>query len=316
MTVRVGRNFHIVHMTGDLRELDLWYYDVLSVQRFQPDNYMPAEKRDASLVLVGDLCMEPLAPAFRVDGWDEMPLGRFYNRFGSRLHSLAWYVDEGFDELYQRLHDAGIRMFGTGGVTQQGGVPQGALFTHPRDTCTQLEFMVAPSADGPRWQRDPRYHAGWSPRWWADIHPLHIERASYATVSVRDVDAARDLYVDVLGATLLHEGENPATRSRDAYVLLGDLVVDFAQPLDAESPLAEDMERFGPSLASMTFEVADLASAEAHLTGKGVRLAVNDGTTLVSDPATTGGAVMCFTSASVPGDPRPKWSEGGGLPPA
>jgi catechol 2,3-dioxygenase-like lactoylglutathione lyase family enzyme len=314
MTVRIGRNFHVVHMTGDLKELDAWYYDVFSVQRFMPDNYMPHEVRDASLVVLGDLCLEPLAPAFRVEGWDAMPLGRFYRRFGKRLHSLAWYVDEGFDELYARLHDAGVRMLGTGGVKQEGAGPQGAVFTHPRDTCTQLEFIPTPEPDSPWNARDPRFVPRWTPKWWAQSHPLHIERFSCATVSARDVDAARNLYVDVLGGTLLHEADDDMTRTRNAYVLVGDLVVNFAQPVDPTSPIAQDMEQHGESLVAMTFEVADLASAEEHLLRKGVKLAITNGSVLVTDPETSQGAVMVFTTNPIPGDPRPTWSDGGGLP--
>src|SRR5580704_11902220 len=87
----IGKLFHIIHMTGDLPELEAWYDDVFSVQRgFLDHHYMEGEKRDASLVVLGDCVIEPLAPAFRVEGWDAMPLGRFYNRFGTHWHSIAW----------------------------------------------------------------------------------------------------------------------------------------------------------------------------------------------------------------------------------
>ena len=58
MAFQIGKNFHIIHMTDDLRDLDTWYYDVFSVRRFMPESYMPAEKRDASLVILGELCVE------------------------------------------------------------------------------------------------------------------------------------------------------------------------------------------------------------------------------------------------------------------
>jgi catechol 2,3-dioxygenase-like lactoylglutathione lyase family enzyme len=308
MAFAIGRNFHIVHMTGDLKKLDAWYYDVFSVQRFMPDNYLPHEMRDASLVLIGDLCIEPLAPAFRAEGWDHMPLGRFYQRFGNRLHSLAWYVDEGMDELYQRLRDAGIRLFGTAGVKQEGDAPQGALFTHPRDTYTQLEFIPTPEPSEVRWMRDPRFQEHWTPRWWAEVHPLHLEQFSHATVSVRDVKKARDLYIDVLGGTLLYEGANPSARTQSAYVLLGDLVVELAQPTDDASPIGQDMEQFQESLVSMTFQVRDLALAQEHLLRKGVRVSEHDGTIITSAPETTQGCVMNFTTRAIPGDPRTGWS--------
>ena len=46
MTFRIGKNFHIIHMTDDVRELSLWYYDVFAVRQFMPEGYMAAEKRE------------------------------------------------------------------------------------------------------------------------------------------------------------------------------------------------------------------------------------------------------------------------------
>ena len=190
MPFSLTQNFHMIHMTDNLKELDAWYYDVFSVQRFMPDSYSPTEVRDASLVLIGTFCVEPLAPAFRVEGWDAMPLGRFYRRFGHRWHSLAWYVPEGLTDLYRDLVAAGVRTFGSGGVKQVGEEPVGALFTHPRDTFTQLEFVPGPRPGQPEVrasQSDPRLKPGWSPAWWARHHPLRIQNVSHATIAVRDL---------------------------------------------------------------------------------------------------------------------------------
>ena len=124
MPFKIGKNFHIIHMTSDLRVLDLWYYDIFSVRRFMPESYMPAEKRDASLVLLGDLCIEPLSPSFGVDGWDRMPLGRFFQMHGDRFHSLAWYVDEDMGDLFEKLRAAGIECRGTAGVRLSRRLPR------------------------------------------------------------------------------------------------------------------------------------------------------------------------------------------------
>ncbi|MGE0794971.1 MAG: VOC family protein [Acidimicrobiia bacterium] len=310
MAVKIGKNFHIIHLTDDLKALDAWYYDIFSCQRYMPDSYMKSEVRDASLVLIGDLCIEPLAPAFHVEGWDNMPLGRFYNRLGTRFHSFAWHVDEGLDELYHDLREHGVRCYGTAGVKQEDDSVRGALFTHPRDTYTQLEFVPAPRPDGPAVLRDPRYRPDWSPAWWADFHPLQVQKLSHSTVSVRDVDKARDLYVDVFRGKLLHQGEVAHHQTESAFVLVGeDMVIEFAQPLEPTSPVAVDMERYHESIYSVTYKVRDLAQAEEYLTRKGVSFLTNDGTTMVSDPATTMGCTMAFSTWSVPGDPRPDWSE-------
>jgi catechol 2,3-dioxygenase-like lactoylglutathione lyase family enzyme len=310
MAFKIGKNFHIIHLTEDLKALDAWYYDVFSSQRFMPDSYMKSEVRDASLVLIGDLCIEPLAPSFHVEGWDRMPLGRFHNKLGNRFHSLAWYVDEGFDELYRDVKAAGIRCYGTGGVTQEGDAPKGALFTHPRDTYTQLEFVPGPQPGGGGGAlRDPRFLPGWSPVWWADYHPLEVQQF-HTTIATRDVAKARDLYVEVFKGKLVHEGEMAANQSQSAFVLVGDdLMVEFAQPLEDASPLAQDMAKYHESIYSVTYKVRDLGRAEEYLRRKGVDFAYQDDETLVSDPATTKGCTMAFTTWSVPGEPRKDWTE-------
>jgi hypothetical protein len=117
MAFRIGNNFHIIHMTQDLRQLGLWYYDVFAVRMLVPEGHMPEEKRDASLVLIGDLCIEPLAPSFWVEGWETMPLGRFFTHHGQRFHSLAWYVDEGMGELFETLRAASTAVAPRGSVS-------------------------------------------------------------------------------------------------------------------------------------------------------------------------------------------------------
>ena len=275
-----------------------------------PESYMKAEKRDASLVLLGDLCIEPLAPAFGVEGWERMPLGRYFTQHGKRLHSLAWYVDDGMEELYASLRAAGVECRGTGGVLLTGDYAGGPVFTHPRDTLTQLEFIPSPNAPGgPSLLRDPRFAPAWSPAWWADYHPLQIQKVSHVTLSTHDLAAARDLYTGLFAGVLLHEEVNPVHGSRSAYVLVGnDIVVELAEPA-GEGPLETDMARFHQSLYSLTFKVRDLADAQQHLESRGIGFSSADSTILVCDPATTHGCLMAFTTWAIPGDPRPDWTE-------
>jgi hypothetical protein len=199
----IGKLFHIIHMTGDLPALEAWYDDVFSVRRgFLDHHYMEGEKRDASLVVLGDCVIEPLSPAFGVEGWDVMPLGRFYQRFGNHWHSIAWYTDDA-GEIWQRCTDNGVRVYVEGGVrTTERPSPQAAIMTHPKDTIAQLEFMnpVGTLME----DMDPRLKPGWDPNWWADNHPLGLVGLAYddmaangqihhaAAFRVKDLDQAEE----------------------------------------------------------------------------------------------------------------------------
>lgn len=166
----IGRLFHSIHMTGDLPELEAWYDDVFSVRRgFLDHHYMEGEKRDASLVVLADCSHRAARSGLRVEGWDAMPLGRFYKRFGNHWHSIAWYTDDA-GELWQRCTDAGVRVYVEGGVlTDVKPGPDSAIMTHPKDTIAQLEFMnpIGSILE----ERDPRLQPGGDPTWWAREHP-------------------------------------------------------------------------------------------------------------------------------------------------
>jgi hypothetical protein len=69
--------------------------------------------------------------------------------------------------------------------------------------------------------------------------------------------------------------------------------------MSADSLAGRDHARHGDILHSVTFRVADLDRAEAHLRAHGVALAARDDATLIADPASTYGAVLGFTTESV-----------------
>jgi catechol 2,3-dioxygenase-like lactoylglutathione lyase family enzyme len=246
-----------------------------------------------------------MAPSFRDEGWDKVAIGRFFTRFGKRGHSIAWYNETRDDlvELYRQLKDNDVRIYAGTGVRSEGEPPAGAIFTHPRDTYTQLEFVtVAPQLG------DPRFHGSFNPRWWTTDHPLHIMSSSRITLAVQDMAQARDVYVKVLGGTLLCETDMALTKTRSAFVAVGeDLIVELAEPLDSSSAIATDMEQHHQSLYAVSFRVRDLEAAARYLQTKGIKPRDRDSSTLFTDPATTHGAVYGFTTWDVPDDPRRPW---------
>ena len=307
----IGKNFHIIHMTDDLQELDRWYDDVFSVHRYRTPSYAEPLKRDASLSLIGGLCIETIAPAFRVDGWQDAPLGRFYRRFGRSWHSIVWHAD-GLADLYEALRSAGIRLYGVTGAIQSGEEPVGGIFTHPGDTYTQLQFVPQPSqpqrgVSPEEYARstlpsDPRFLPGFNPAWWSDQHPLGILQTSHVTLTVDDTAAATHLFAEVLGGDLLHEGQVGSAGSRSAFVAVGeDLVLELATPSETSAGRQA-------GIAGLTFKVKDLDAAARFLASKGVVAATSDRTSLVTDPATTQGVAMGFTTWEIPNDTRGNWA--------
>jgi catechol 2,3-dioxygenase-like lactoylglutathione lyase family enzyme len=304
----IGRNFHVIHMSDDIEALDAWYDDVFSVTRWVTNNVSPELRRIASLVGIGDLCIEPMQPTFDIDGWDTVPLGRFFKRWGQQWHSIAWYVDdvEGLTELRDRLESADVELLGLlgGRLEHAADAPEDRpIFTHPNSTLTQLEFMVPTS-----FITDPRLHVSYRSTWWHDTHPLHIRKHSHFTLATRDLDRARKMYVDVIGGTVLHEGQNDLLKTRSIFVAVGQGdVVELAEPLESGTPIADYLDVNHHGLFSVWLQVEDVGAAARYLASKGVEPRAEDSETFVSDPATTFGVHWGFTTAEIPHDSRPAW---------
>ena len=309
----IGPNFHLIHMTDDMAALDAWYDDVFSVTRWVSRNESPELKRLASLVGIGNLCIEPMQPCFDMDGWEKVPSAGSTS-VGAGWHSIAWYVDdvEGLTELRDRLEDADVQLLGLlgGRLEHEADAPEDRpIFTHPNSTLTQLEFMVPTEHIA-----DPRLHVSYRPSWWHDTHPLHIRKQSHFTLATRDLDHARTMYVDVIGGKVLHEGENELLRTRSIFVAVGrDDVVELAEPLESATPVADYIDANHHGMFAVWLQVDDLAAASRYLASKGVAARVEDGdhVPLRSLPRRTVSTGVSRpprsrTTPARPGDERPR----------
>jgi catechol 2,3-dioxygenase-like lactoylglutathione lyase family enzyme len=152
---------------------------------------------------------------------------------------------------------------------------------------------------------DPRLLGTYSPDFWRDEHPLQILR-SHLTVLVRDMGAARALYVDVLEGKPLFEDARTARDTHSLFIALGvdPVIVELARPLGGESAEARELERNGEMIYSVTFRLEDLDAGIAHLRKCGLEPSQRRDGTAVLEPAQALGAVFGFTGEDVPNDPR------------
>src|SRR6476469_7440124 len=147
---RIGKLFHLTPTVDDLARAEQFLGSI-----FQPlcvmRNTSTLYHRTAAVYVIAETSIEmieclPPAPGDEPSSWY-----RFTERFGPRVHSMAFYVDR-IDELADRLQDAGIR------ITRLGSDP--AVFCHPKDTPGMLEFH--PSSGDIFEEIDPRVHPEWS----------------------------------------------------------------------------------------------------------------------------------------------------------
>jgi hypothetical protein len=290
----IGKLFHLAHLVEDLDATDRLYDKVFAGQRFYRGYVKPA-RREASLVIVCDQCLEPIMPSS--DPADAgTPLGRFRSRFGHRLHSIAWYVDD-IEAFTARMLGHGVRLYGLTGRPVEEPAGATAVWTHPGDTGALLEFSPAGFAP------DPRLEDGWTTAPWRD-HPLGLLRTSHVTVLFDDLAAGHRVYADVLGGDHLHTEDTDPRVSRAYYAVGADTVVEVAVPRDGDTPEGLDLAAAGKAVHAITFVSADLDQAAAFLSEQGVGVTRTSPHDLHVDLPDSHGINMFLTARTIPNDTR------------
>ncbi|WP_409332881.1 VOC family protein [Trujillonella humicola] len=296
----LGQMVHVVHMADDAQKLREFYERVFGgfvYMGVDEPNYLPVEDRYATLLMVSDLCIETMAPAMPVD--TSLPVGKFFDKFGTHLHSVGYKVDD-LPGLVGRLIGKGIYIGRPGGGrVETAGPGLGYCFPSPRDTYGLMVELTEHDMPG-----DPRDLETWSSlqRMWL-THPLTIERFSYVTLGVKDLDKAVETYVDEFQAVPVKHGDDPDLQARYATLQLGDCLLELAQPLSADSDLGRHVAQWGNMIYSLRFKVVDLDSAEAWLTRQGVRSRrIREGL-LMTDPQDSFNAPIFLGTEEIEGDP-------------
>ncbi len=295
MDFTVGKLFHLAHLVDDLDAVDRWYDDIFACQRFYR-RYEKAAQREASLLVISDMLMEPIMPSDAPEAAGT-PLRKFRDRFGNRLHSIAWYVDD-ITACSTHLAACGIRQVGLKGRPVTDPAKELAVWTHPRDSRALWEFCE------PGFAADPRLEPDWSAASWRDDHPLHIERTAHLSVLFEDVENAEALYGEALGGRLLHREEVPGEK-RSAYYAVGEeTVIEALQPLSTDTAAGRDLADNGEGVHALVFLTADLAGAATFLADKGQRLDGKTADTFWIDRDDAFGLTVGFTDRHLPGDRR------------
>jgi hypothetical protein len=109
---KIGKEFHLTHVVGDLRKVDTWYDDIFAPTRYLHGPVKVAG-RNASLIAIGDLVVEPMEP-LRIANPLNLSVTRFHARHGDHLHSVAYYVDN-VPAISEHFEKHNIRMWDISG---------------------------------------------------------------------------------------------------------------------------------------------------------------------------------------------------------
>lgn len=301
----IGQMVHVIHVTEDAQALREFYERVLGgfvYMGVDGPNYLDWEDRYATLLMVGDLCIETMAPKMPPD--PRFSIARFHTKYGRHLHSVGYKVDD-LIGLQRRLLDRGISISSPGGGKLTDVDPDAAyLFPSPRDTAGLLVELTTHDMRG-----DPRLLDTWSSLegMWR-THPSTLAGFSSVVLAVRDLAAAVQTYVDALQAVPLASGTDPELDTDFQVLQLGDCLLEIVRPRSPDSELGQHVATWGNMIYGLRFLVRDLDAAASWLESNGVRTKRIRDDLLVTDPEDSHGAPMFFGTRHA--------AEGASAPPA
>ena len=293
---RIGKLFHLTPLVDSLADAEYFFNSVFSPLCMMR-NYSEHWHRHAAIFIIAETSIEPMEVLPPPPGKEATSWYRYTERYGMRVHNIAFYVD-GIDDLERRLQAAGVRTTDAGSGN--------TVFCHPKDTPGMLEFFPYPSEP---WEAmDPRMRPEWPAfrdSFWRGSHPLGLDRLSHITVVVQDLAAAEKFYVEVLDGLPLPEQPATLPDATSRYVAVGeDTVVELLAPGAGDSRAARDLASAGESVIGVTFTVRDIAPAHEFLGRTAARVATSREHDIVLDVDATWGCEYRFTDRVLTGDPR------------
>ncbi len=100
----------------------------------------------------------------------------------------------------------------------------------------------------------------------------YIIRINHVAIVVEEIEAALAFWRDGLGLEVTHVEDVPAQESVVAFMPTGDSELELVKPTSNESGVARFLEKRGPGIHHICFEVIDIKRCLDHLEKMGVRL--------------------------------------------
>lgn len=99
-----------------------------------------------------------------------------------------------------------------------------------------------------------------------------ITKINHVAIAVNDIDEALSFWQDALGLVLDHIEDVPSQKSVVAFLPAGEGEVELVKPTEDDTGVAKFLEKNGPGMHHLCFEVDDIEGMLAQLKAKGIRL--------------------------------------------
>ncbi len=257
-----------IAVRGEGEEPARWFEEVLGAE-IARSHREPGDTHWSTVLRIGGTQIAVFAASETdTDG----VIGRFVDRYGAGLHSLAWRVDD-LQAAEEAVRSRGLTVTGVNRAARH-------WFLHPRET---HGILIELTDQGVGQGRSAAPTGG---------PPLDV---AWMTATVADIDEPRALFEELFGAAEvdgLPKGDPAVEETADLRI--GDVVIRLVAPRSAQSRYHRPDGRSG--LASVTLLVDSLGDVPLPV------IEVN-GDRAWSDPAHTLGLALEWTTVS-PGWPN------------
>jgi methylmalonyl-CoA/ethylmalonyl-CoA epimerase len=99
-----------------------------------------------------------------------------------------------------------------------------------------------------------------------------MKKINHIGIAVTSLEEALPFYRDNLGMSFQGIEEVAEQKVRVAMLGIGEAKIELLEPTDPESPVARFIEKNGPGIHHLAYEVDDIEQAIARLEQEGVRM--------------------------------------------
>ena len=99
-----------------------------------------------------------------------------------------------------------------------------------------------------------------------------VIKINHVAIAVPDLDESIHFWKDVMGLELDHIENVPSQKSEVAFFPVGDSEIELVHPTDEDTGVSKFLERRGPGIHHLCFEVDDIAETLIQMKKKGTHL--------------------------------------------
>lgn len=99
-----------------------------------------------------------------------------------------------------------------------------------------------------------------------------LQKINHIGIAVQSLDATLPFYREALGMIFKGEEEVAEQMVKVAMLQVGESKIELLEPTDPASPIAKFLEKNGPGIHHIAYEVEDIAAAITHMLAQGARM--------------------------------------------